>query len=522
MEMYKILIVDDERRERVGLERLIKKYNYPLEIFLAQNGEEALDIFEERKGNGEEIDILLTDIKMPFMTGIELIEQVRKRGYSPFCIIFSAYGEFEYAQNAISLGVIQYLLKPVLLEDFEKLFTKVLGLCDEKASRKKETEAILKEKKNQEQKELYRSLLYYLEARQLPQAEKNALEDVFGGQKYRMLMISSYSFLFSIHWKDYSEDIRKITGEDTWIINVDDSQLLLLLPVSSENENDRFVRTCCEELIQISKHTHQFDVFIAVSPVCGDLEYLKAEYEKMHETMDYQFFMTESSYMLYDKDYLGKKQSDMLSVYFNKILTSAKLKDFPTVIEDFENTFRYVDENVGFSSLYIKYSFTDIMKRLCEILNTEHQLMDLIEKIYDAKSLESMKTVIIQYLQGLEVPEEEKGTENRLVYLAKQIVSEKYQEVSFGVSGIAEELHVSLAYLSTLFKLETGQTLVKYITNYRMEQAKYYLETTNMKISDVAERVGYLNASYFISLFRNREGCSPQTYREMKFKNEKA
>ena len=128
--MYRILIVDDEKRERIGLEHLIRKYGYPLEIEQASNGEEALAVI-----NRMHIDILLTDIKMPFMTGIELIEKVRRNGYDPFCIIFSAYGEFEYAQNAISLGVIQYLLKPVSLDEFQILFQKVLGLCDERQAK---------------------------------------------------------------------------------------------------------------------------------------------------------------------------------------------------------------------------------------------------------------------------------------------------------------------------------------------------------------------------------------------------
>lgn len=514
--MYRILIVDDERRERMGIERLIKKYAYPLEVLQAQNGEEALNVFEQI-----EIDILLTDIKMPFMTGIELIEQVRKRGYSPFCIIFSAYGEFEYAQNAISLGVIQYLLKPIILEDFEKLFTKVCAMCEERTKKQIESEVLRKEKKNQEMQKFTRSLMYYLEEGTLEEKEEVDLKSGLMDHLYRMLLLSSYSFLHLLHWKEYQSDIKKITGEDTWVINVDDAQLLLLMP-ADEDESDRFVRNCCEKLIQVSNVTYQFDVFIAVSPICSALREMRDEYEKMREIIDYQFFMSESSYILYDKECFGKKQSDMLPVYFNKILTSTKLRDLESVKKDFENVFHYIDENVGFSSLYIKYCFTDVMKKLCETMKTEYQLMDLIAKIYDAKSLETMKQVVMEYLQGMEGRMEENDSDHRLVYLAKQLVGERYQDVSLGVSAIADELHVSLAYLSRLFKLETGQPLVKYITNYRMEQAKYFLETSNMKIGDVAAHVGYLNTSYFISLFRTKEGCSPQQYREKWYDHEKA
>ena len=94
--MYRILIVDDERNERTGIEKLIRRYQFHLEVVQASNGREALEKFEQ---NG--IDILLTDIKMPLMSGIELIKEVHKRGWDPICIIYSAYGEFVFTQLSI-------------------------------------------------------------------------------------------------------------------------------------------------------------------------------------------------------------------------------------------------------------------------------------------------------------------------------------------------------------------------------------------------------------------------------------
>ena len=135
--MYRILIVDDERNERTGIEKLIRRYQFHLEVVQASNGREALEKFEQ---NG--IDILLTDIKMPLMSGIELIKEVHKRGWDPICIIYSAYGEFEYAQNAIALGVMQYLLKPIKMQEFQNLFEHVVSLCEEKDHQQAESEAL--------------------------------------------------------------------------------------------------------------------------------------------------------------------------------------------------------------------------------------------------------------------------------------------------------------------------------------------------------------------------------------------
>lgn len=308
-------------------------------------------------------------------------------------------------------------------------------------------------------------------------------------------------------------------GEDTVIINMEDSQILLLAPEDSERK-EKELRRCCERMIEISQNTYQIEVFVVAGIICTGLDEIREEYKKILEIIDYQFFASESSYILRDNECRNKKQSDMLPMYFNKIDTCIKLKDYKGIRDEFDKVFDYIDRNVGFSSIYIKYNFTYIMKKMCEGLNTEEHLVDVVEKIYHARSLESVRQVVVQFITQVEQDHEAVSPDNRLVSMAKKLVGEKYQEVSLGVSYIADELNVSLPYLSTLFKMETGQTLVKYITSYRIEQAKYLLRMSNMKVADVAEKVGYLNTSYFISLFRNREGCSPQQYREKEFNHE--
>ena len=412
--MFRILIVDDERRERDGIERLIHKYQYPLEVVQAQNGEEALDLFKEM-----EVDILLTDIKMPFMTGIELIEKVRKRGYTPFCIIYSAYGEFEYAQNAIALGVIQYLLKPILLDDFKSLFDKVIRLCEEKQQRREKQKNEIKETSDRKTTESFKTFLLYLENAQSTEEEVEALEDFFSQTKYRMVMLSGYSSLFFVHWKEFENDLREIIGQESLIININDMQSLLLVPADGE-ESDKYIKHCCERIIKLSQENYQFDIFMVVSPVCDNLAMMKTEYKKIHENLDYQFFVTESAYILYDIEYVSKKQSDMLLVYFNKIQTYTKLKDYEGIKVAFQNVFEYIDQNIGFSSIYIKYSFTDILKKMCDILKCENSLIGVVEKIYETKTLEAMKSEIIRFVDLLEENDNDSGTDKRLVVLAKK------------------------------------------------------------------------------------------------------
>ena len=130
--MYNILIVDDEKIERNGIKLLLKRMGINLGIIEAENGKEAYDYLmsDDNKGEGH-VDILLTDVKMPFMDGIELIRNVKDGGVKLKTIIFSGYNEFEYAKLAVKLGVEDYILKPVAPDEFKNTMLKIISELDE-------------------------------------------------------------------------------------------------------------------------------------------------------------------------------------------------------------------------------------------------------------------------------------------------------------------------------------------------------------------------------------------------------
>lgn len=510
--MYKILIVDDENNERMGIQRLIYKYQYPLEVRQAPNGKIALEMMEK-----EEIDILLTDIKMPFMTGIELIEQINKRGWNPICIIYSAYGEFEYAQNAIQLGVLQYLLKPIKLEKFEELFNKVIEICKEKSTQKVRNEQIKKTLKSIENEKYALKIQRYLD---LDDGEENFSEfkEIMEEQTFCPIIISLYSSSIFKYWESYEQDILNLVGQDSLIINKSDTQFLIL--IRNRSLNSKQVSELCKDFIKISKNKYQSEVYVVAGRSCMDIKELKEEYKKMSNHLDYQFFVSESMFFIHNENGVIKKTNEMLSLYYEKILTFAKLEDYEGMNDEFKKAFEYVEESEGFTSLYIKYNFSEVIKKCCEILHSEERMMEIVEEIYGSSSIVQVKEAVFRLIDTLSKYGKKKTDENRLIVLAKSIVNERFSDYNLNVSQIAEDMNMSAAYLSTLFKIETKQNLAKYISQYRLEKAKDLLKTTNMKIADVAKKVGYINPSYFILLFKNNVGCSPAKYRENFFKNE--
>ena len=253
--MYNILIVDDEKKEREGIALLLKRFGFPLRTALAQNGEDALKIMEKNH-----FDILLTDIKMPYMDGIQLIRETQKRGLNPICIIYSAYGEFEYAQNAISLGVQEYLLKPVKLDAFKNLFEKIIDICQEKEIEKKNRNDIIQAKEEAAQQKLSWNLLNYLESEELEEGTlnhwetlKNEFTSVVQEKICIPVIISCYSNLFSIEWEEYLKDIREYFGKETVIITNTDNQIVVLLIRERDFYRTAETKKECEILIEKSQ-----------------------------------------------------------------------------------------------------------------------------------------------------------------------------------------------------------------------------------------------------------------------------
>lgn len=507
--MYSILIVDDEKKEREGIKKLIKRYEYPLEVELAQNGEEALNLIKEKS-----FDILLTDIKMPYMNGIQLIDEVRRLGLNPICIIYSAYGEFEYAQEAISLGVKEYLLKPIELGAFQRLFVDTLALCEERENRKKEEaeiKAVVSEHINYKQQ---KELLSFLEGElALSELQYNS-EEEFAKRKGIPILISTYSNLFSANWDVYRKEIVSIFGMESLLISKDDNQILAILFLDGKGMSAEELSGRCKEIMKISKESYQTDVFMILGNLTKSLEQLKKEYGVISEKLDYQFFMSESTLFMQDKVFFIKREQEMLPFYFERVNNSAQIGDFAGVKKEFEKIINHIEEERGYSSIYIKYTFTEALKTVCESVGAKMGFVDYLERIYEAKSFEDLGEIVFAFLDKLSSEYSDSVKENRLVRMAKEIVNERYSDFNLGVTSIASELQVTAAYLSSLFKVETGQNLVKYITQIRIDRSKKLLEQTNMKVSDVAASVGYANTSYFISIFRNQEGASPSQYRE--------
>lgn len=516
--MFKILIVDDEKKERDGIESLINYFEFDLDISKASNGEEAL-----RKINSERFDILLTDIKMPIMDGIKLLDNIQKINQDMIFVIYSAYGEFEYAQNAISLGVYKYILKPIQFQEFKKVFEEIIELCHIKNKRKKISEKLNEQFSEIQSYKLEKQILTLIENKQVPielLSEVVELESRFSSEKHIPVLLSSPTNLFVIYGEQIEKKINCLFKEDVLNMNIADNQILLLIFLKTVDKKwEEDFKRKFESLIKAIIQKYNSQMLVVIGNVLSGLSELNKEYDTLAQLSDYQFFMHESGILFHNQNLMYHAEVDMMTLYLEKMYNEFKAKNYKAVDDELTRIYDFIEEHTGFSSIYVKYIFTEAIRKICDISNYHVDLTEIVEKIYQVNSLNQMKEVIENVIEYIIKNDVEEQSENRIVKMAKRIIFDQYYDSNLSLSKIASELHVSPSYMSSLFKVETGENLVKYITQYRIKRAKDLLRETNMKICDICKNVGYHNHSYFTSIFSNIEGLSPGEYRERVDKN---
>ncbi len=504
--MYRILIVDDERIERRGIRFLLRKIGVEMEVMEASNGKEALECLQK-----QEVDILFTDVKMPFMDGLELIQNVVPNHPHMKTVIFSGYSEFEYVKHALTMGVKNYILKPVDPKEFEKTVSQIM--------RELEQEQLQKQLKEKESNFMKEHILYSL-VNGTP--VDSILKKVEGLTEFRFL--SEFGLLFLIEFSedffgkmgiDFPKMLKKQIQWEFTYLNLNPQQCLLLADKEASLGSGR---KAGEELYTFIKKTFDVKPYIAVSKPLGSISHLAKEFENLELLMENKFYQSEQHVFVEaeegNNNLLAQINDDIL---LKQIRQDLRMKDIESLKEHFERLCEKYRNRQDFSQVYIKFIFSSLLKDFYKSLpkERENEFNKDIDRLYRADQFSTVMEIIngtIHYLEEefLRSP----SNLHKEVEMIKEYIANHYGE-EIGVDQLADMVHMAPSYLSHLFKKETGQNLSKYIKSYRMEQAKEKLEKTKEKIVTISCEVGYPNVSYFCQSFREYFGVSPQKYRDI-------
>lgn len=494
----KILLVDDEREEREGISFLIRKFRYPLEILQAPSGKKALAVLKEQK-----IDILFTDVKMPVMSGLELARKVRETDKEIKIIIFSAYAEFEYAQQAIEMNALRYLLKPIEINEFKELMDDVVASL-ENARKKSE--------KNRKD-----SLFRIFTGGKLDEGARMKLDQSLfpdGNEGCRFLNMEFVDNYFKENEDAFLKAGRRYLGGKAEYVAMYPSEACLIIwdaKVSKSRELDRWVNDFIQEVQRQEKQ----EWILYISPLCYSLSDLEKYSAQVGSEKSAVFGYGNRIVELDRRDGLAEHYVSDIEACRTQLILSLDSK-IPEVIR--RQNRQLIEEILSvpqISRLYVQNMLYTVIREMYDRTTgmEDEEVLVAAEALFKAKDsktiLEEYEKIVHKMLTRFRMDSSEKEIIQRI----KGIVEREYMK-DISLNDIAKQVHLSPAYVSYIFKQESGQPLVKYMTDVKMAKARRFLEDKNMKIIQVGRACGYENPSYFNRLFKNYYGVTPKQYRE--------
>lgn len=502
-DMYRMLVVDDEKTERECVRFLIEQSGLPLEVSEAGDGREALRRLKETDG----ADILFTDVQMPLMDGLELIREAEKLFPDMKILIFSSYADFEYARTALTLGVVNYILKPLIPEKLKKSLEGLIGQLDEEAASRK-----LKDRQQS-------FMLQY--ALQLSisgnfagsRAEPAVLKQL---EQFRCMVLVDFNgdFLENNSFVFY-ESLRCAMRLDMESLNLSPDQALLLLRTPVENPKEWGMR-----LLSHIQETFQISCWLAISKPLSGQASLKDACAAVEQQMERRFWEPQV-HVFTGQDMEDAQDGAENGTDENRQLQQIKRalgnRDGAALQEALDSLFAKYRSRQNQSQIYVKFIFSNLLTTLYPFLNEmdgEKKTLDaMISDLYLQPDISEIVRMV-QELASRIIGGFSSGPSIRreILEVIDYIGANYGKELS--VERLASIVFLTPDYLSRLFKKSMGKSISQYIRQFRMEKARELLTGTNRKVIDIGEAVGYPNYSYFCQSFREYFGTSPERYRQ--------
>lgn len=536
MSLYKILLADDEEEVRKSI---IKKIPWEELGFCvvgdAENGEDALE-----KVNLLEPDLVLTDIKMPYMDGLTLAECIRKENSGIEIVMFSGFDEFEYAKQAIKLNVIEYILKPVNVEELTEILKKIKIKLDNKNAVKRDLEIL---------RENYKKSLPIIKEQFLTDIVHGKLtaEEIKAGMHSYELPIANAkiwvvaSVLIEIPRIMCRPDLRSLHNEKELIpISVQrilDEKLekqysyvtfrtsmgiCIIFGLNGSKNLSRLV-DILSDICKECKKILEVSVTIGVGEFCDNVSKLRESYLESRDAVGYRSSVgSDIAICIQDvenikKEYLQfdeQSESELISV-----LKFGTVKEISSLVEKLINKIEESKVHLRQQQAYMISIINALMRfiqryevEVSSILGKDRDYFSIIAQL---TTLESMQNWLYQACVTISesINRERSNTARNMIQDAKDYILKNFENPDLSVEMVCDYLHISQTYFSTVFKKETGQNYVNYLTDIRLNKAIELLNETEDKTYIIASKVGYQDPNYFSYVFKKKFGVSPSKYR---------
>ncbi|QHT61066.1 response regulator [Paenibacillus lycopersici] len=538
--MYSMLIVDDERWVRQGLKKTIDWEAYGIEVWgEAVNGLEAFTWLSKSQP-----DIVITDIKMPGMDGLTLLEHINKQKMHTKVIIISGYSDFSYAQKAVRCGAYGYVLKPIQERDL----LEIVQQCVEELDNDHKRASIIEEMKGQIRESMPLARQRYLE--QLLRGYSIPLiQDAATICRTLQLPLNPYdmqvavvrihdwgskgdtrhsrsSLLYAIG--NIAEELLKSTGYRSvlCILSDEDGDAALVLSPELEASLDKrtIVPSVLLNVLEESSRLLQVTASVGLSRNIG-WDKLSSAYTEAVYACSYSFFKGKGK--LYESEHLPPHRADIgvpsvcpSAEWENRVTHAIKIGDNQLIVQTALELQQHIE------GIMQKYDPLHIIKGLRILLaNLYFKLKGCIHKVDPVErstlrellphsfQLEDLNNQLVEELLKWSSRIRETASRSRVVELGLEYIGNRFTQ-QITLQDVSNHLYVNASSFSRLFHEEVGETFIRYVTGLRISKAKQLLKGTTKKIYEISDEVGYNDFRHFVKTFKEIAGLTPSQYRD--------
>ena len=513
--MKKIILVEDNKIERENISFALKQIE---DVVLTQCFFNGLDALEYLKNN--ETDIVITDIQMPEMDGIELIRSIRETGINTEVIIISGYNDFNNAKNAVGLDVVDYLMKPVLDDELEKAMAVAVERCNKKMSKESDYERLkmqVEASKNLLREQFIRNLIVNSDVSEEYIKENEDLLDLRLATGFKMTVIirikecsSASALIVTYALVDYIlRRESKNIAFFPFVLNEDEVGAVAVC-----DDADRII----SEIIRLKNdiiNDYGITVIVAASSVSRNITDLSRQYIECKSIFS-GISNTNNVVIIYD-DMLDVDEKENILINIQSDVRQYILENnIPEIKKTLTAALDLSEGNIV-SKRNFAYGYVNIL----EIILSEfgYTFDDIVGEKEIWKKLADIDSILnlSNYLNNLttsviEIINSETDEKEIAVKRIKEIIKQKYSE-HITVGSIANEINFSAKQTHRIFSQSTGKSIFEYLTDYRMDMAKKLL-LENKSIDDVVYMVGYRDRTYFSEIFKERIGMTPAEYKK--------
>lgn len=527
--MYKIMLVDDEASMRNRMLTRIEWEDYGFEIVAdAENGIDALENFEQFVP-----DVLITDIKMPFMDGLELAEKVLENFPLTKIIILTGFDDFEYAKKAINLNVIDYILKPITHDNIVKVLQKTKEKLDEEFEEKGDINR-LKE---------------YFE-KSYPQMRNYVLHQIVSGRIFGEIADESLEYYnISIGQGPYrvgaidikeSQTNRGIETRETNKVRLydivlsvieerlfgttfayGDHVIIIFAYDNKTDESDKKLESTIYEIEQYISKFMPFTVNISIGHKYENIDEISLSYNQALSALDYATQKQENE-IVFIWDVEPNSKSAFLDIRKSDTTRAIKTGSVADITEIIDSIFDDIGRNnikEKDYKLYLLEHVFNIVKNV-NLVSTksgdDYGQDKIIDFLKESSSLPQLKEWVLDLSRSVisEINKQRDDKNENYTQKALNYIDTHYDDSDMNINKLCKVLYISPTYFCAIFKKNTNSTFTKYLTDVRLEKAKELIAQTDKKNFEIAGLTGFADANYFSYCFKKNVGVSPSQFRE--------